>query len=66
MAWAFPRSYYIQEMKLKFNPYGFIVCFEFYENEQFIRHIRFDTKRAALSFVKENEEMRGICAECQA
>lgn len=52
-------------MKLKFNDYGFIVCFEFYEDSQFIAHRRFNSKRAALQWVKENPEMRGVCAECQ-
>jgi hypothetical protein len=51
-------------MKLQFNAFGFIVCYEFFEDSQYISHVRFDTKKAALNFVRENPEMRGVCAEC--
>ena len=51
-------------MKIKFNEYGFIVCFEFFADSNYISHRRFDTKKSALAFVRENKEMRGICAEC--
>lgn len=53
-------------MKIKFTPFGFIACFEMIEDGQGGRFSRrlFDTKRAALNWVKEDPEMRGICAEC--
>ena len=54
-------------MKLKFNLYGFIVCFEAVNDGQggYFSRMRFDTKAAALRWVRENPEMRGVCAECQ-
>jgi hypothetical protein len=54
-------------MKLKFNLYGFIVCFEAVNDGQggYFSWRRFDTKRAAIAWVSENKEMRGVCAECQ-
>ena len=54
-------------MKLKFNLYGFIVCFEMVNDGQGGRfsHKRFDTKKGALDWVRQDPEMRGVCAECQ-
>lgn len=49
--------------KLKFNEWGWIVCYRFHA-DGFIQRMRFDTKSAAISFVNEDQEMRGVCAEC--
>ena len=46
-------------MKLKFNPFGWIVCY--CENDGFKR---FDSKSRARAWVKENKESRHICSEC--
>jgi hypothetical protein len=50
-------------MKLRFNPYGFIVCVQFHA-DGWIEHRRFDTKKAALNWVREDAEMRCVTAEC--
>lgn len=49
--------------KIQFNEWGWIVCFQFHP-DGYIQRLRFDTKGAAIDFVKQDEEMRGICAEC--
>jgi hypothetical protein len=56
-----------QTMKLKFNEYGWIKCFEMVADGQggYFNWKRFDTKAAALRWVRENPEMRAVCAECQ-
>jgi hypothetical protein len=46
-------------MKLKFNPFGWIVCY--CENDGFMR---FDTKSEARSWVRENPDSRSVCSEC--
>jgi len=54
-------------MKLKFNEYGWIKCFEMVADGQggYFIWQRFDTKAAALRWVREKPEMRAVCAECQ-
>jgi hypothetical protein len=54
-------------VKLIFNEYGWIKCFEMVADGQggYFQWMRFDTKSAALRWVRENPEMRGVCAECQ-
>jgi hypothetical protein len=46
-------------MKLKFNPFGWIVCY--CETDGFMR---FDTKSDARSWVRENPDSRSVCSEC--
>jgi hypothetical protein len=46
-------------MKLKFNPFGWIVCY--CETDGFMR---FDSKSDAKSWVRENPDSRSICSEC--
>ena len=47
-------------MKLKFNPFGWIVA---YDEKQSL-FIRFDTKSRAKAWVRENPDYRYISSEC--